>query len=97
MKDRNLTSATRTNQELTNALAECLTRLEKETVSIDACLEPHQDRADALRPLLTLAEGMIQLPRPVQRRAARQAGKCQMLAKAASCYGDYAGRREEEL
>ena len=97
MKDRNLTSATPIDQELTNALAECLTRLEKEAVSIDACLEPHQNRVDAPRPLLTLAEKMIQLPRPVQRRAARQAGKRQMLAKAARGSGNHASRREEEL
>jgi len=69
------------DQELANALAECLAQLEKGAGSVDACLEPHEDKADALRPLLSLAEQLRQYPRPVQRPAARQAGKRQMLAK----------------
>ncbi len=85
-----LALATGTDQGLTDAFSECLTQLEQETGSVDACLEHHQDKADALRPLLSLAEQLRQYPRPVQRRAARQAGKHQMLAKVARRCGNRA-------
>jgi hypothetical protein len=69
---------TMTPTDFDTVLDECLATMVAGE-SVDACLRKHPQHASALRPLLSMAAGLIALPRPEPRASAVEAGRQGML------------------
>lgn len=68
-----------TEQQLSDALDECLTLLKKDGLTVEECLVRYPQRADRLRPLLNVARWIGDLARPTPGPAAFTAGRRRML------------------